>query len=62
MIKVAAIAIAAVASLDRQRAANGKAFYEQLDVEIYREWRDQHSAVGKPKLTNDSISSILRLA
>jgi hypothetical protein len=29
MVKVAAIAIAAVESLDRQRAAKGAAFYEQ---------------------------------
>lgn len=28
MIKVAAIAVAAIESLDRQRAASGKAFYE----------------------------------
>jgi hypothetical protein len=31
MIKTAAIAVAAVESLDRQRAAEGKAFYEQED-------------------------------
>lgn len=30
MIKVAAIAIAAVESLDRQRAENGAAFYEEI--------------------------------
>lgn len=29
MIKVAAIAVAAVRSIDRQRAANGHAFYEE---------------------------------
>ena len=28
MVKVAAIAVAAIESIDRQRAANGKAFYE----------------------------------
>ena len=33
MIKTAALAIAAVQSLDRQRAANGRAFYETELVE-----------------------------